>query len=228
MFNKEGYMNKKLLAISMCLALSTTVALAANMDTKCPQKNQNIAKSMPKAPEKVCKKGDFHQMTKEQRKSEFEKFRKQQRTDLYKELGLSSEQIAKANAIEAKYDVKRENSLKKLHKAGSKYRYLKDQQACEWKLKMQKKSVEKAKEEVRTQFKASRDEFEAILTPEQKTKLKNIEDKRKQEFKKHMKNKKMHKGKMLDARPNFEKMGPPPKDMMPPRDMMPPKAPCKK
>lgn len=243
---KEHLMKKQILTLTMCLALTATSALAngtATVAKKSPVKPA-VTKSAPAkvavkkvAPIKavaVVKPAQTPEVTltpEQAAKKKFEEKMAADREHLYTDLGLTPEQRAKAAALDAKVKSEAEPLIKKVHEEKAKLKDLKAKSASEADILKQKAEVKKAKKAAKAHFQASRKEFEAILTPEQKAKFKEIREARKAEMKKHENCKcPCHKQKGPKGH-GCGPMGPEPKgpDFGPVPPMGPePKCPCKK
>lgn len=179
-------MKKQLLLLSMCLALSSASVLAS-----CPQcqkampipQSKNEMKQPPQQ-QKEARKAP----SREEMKKRFEQRRTQEREQMYKELGLSAEQVAKAEALDVKTKLEVTPLIKK---AKMEHKKLKDMIAKHepyLAIRKQKQVTRAAKKEVYNYFKSSKAAFEAILTKEQVVKLKALHEQRMKKMEEMRKN----------------------------------------
>lgn len=175
-------MKKQILTLAMCLALTSTAALANGTTA--------VAKKTPaKAPQKVVKtipvaqvKPTAEVMTPEQQaKKRFEEKMKTEREHFYSTLSLTEEQKAKAEAMDKKHREEARPLFEKMKAEKTKLRELKAKKACPCEIAKQKHEVKVARKALKSHFEASRKEFETLLTPAQMTKLKEMETQRKAE-----------------------------------------------
>ena len=181
-------MKKQILTLTMCLALTATAALATGTN-QVPQKTNAVAKTQAKVSvtaksstqakitrdlnaEKTA--DTIKPTSKEDARKCFEERRVKSRENMYKELGLSAEQKAKAEAIDLKTKTEAEPLFKKAQTEAKKLRELKTKKASIFKIRKQQKAFKAAKNDLRNHMKASKKAFEAILTEEQKVKLNSI------------------------------------------------------
>ena len=186
-------MNQKILTLAMCLALSATSALADGTPIT-TQKITPVEKptiSTPAKPELKAKPTNGHQkmMSREEAKKQFEERKKARREMMYKDLGLSPEQIKKADELDTKTQSGAAPVMGELQSEVKKLKALKSQKASGIELWKQENVVKASKTKFKKYFEDSNKAFEAILTKEQKTKY----DARKKEMgklnKKHKPNK---------------------------------------
>lgn len=181
-------MKKQILTLAMCLALTTTAALANGTTA--------VAKKAPaKAPQKVAKpvlkttpvaqvKPACEVLTPEQEaKKRFEEKMKAEREHLYTTLALTPEQKANAEAMDQRHREAAKPLFEKIRAERDKLHALKAKNASKIEITKQKHEVRAAKKALRAHFESSRKEFEALLTPAQKTKLSEMEAQRKAERK---------------------------------------------
>lgn len=150
--------------------------------TQNPAKLDPPAKGTPSAksctPENGC-------LTSEQAKKKFEEKMTKNREDLYCKLGLTPEQKAKAEALDATNREAAKPLMCKLRQEKAKLHELQQKKACLCEIYRQKQQVQLAKKALKDHFAASRKCFEAILTEEQLAKFKTIRAERKAGFQKH-------------------------------------------
>ena len=244
-------MKKQILTLTMCLALTSTAALAAGTSTVAKTTPVKSTVSTPvkanlkattsevkpqlKPENPACQKP----LSREEFKKQMEEKMAKERQAMYDALSLTDEQKAKAEAN----DLKTRNGVRplmgKVRSEKAKLRKLEEQKACPCKIFAQKQEVKKAHNAVKSYLDNSKKDFEAILTPEQKVKFKKIDTERKakmKEFKKHHKEHgpKGHGPKDFGPNgPGPDKMGPPPAGCPmgpkpPTEDGPPPPSPAKK
>lgn len=197
-------MKKQILALSMCIALSSATVLAAS--SKAP-----IKPSKQGCPiEKPCDKKPLPpKMSREEAKQKFEEHMAQKRESFYKELCLTPEQKAKAEALDAKTKAEVKPLMKKVGEEQMKLRDLIDKKACAADIKAQKAAVRAARKDVNAKMKAHKDAFKALLTCEQQKKYDELKAKKRAEHKKFESEHK--KGcKCPKCGPHHKHMGPPP------------------
>lgn len=207
-------MKKQILTLTMCLALTSTSVLAQNtatlekstIPTGQTQINSTVAPYM--------KPTEMRQPQMEEARRRFESRKAQERGLLYETLGLSSEQKAKAEALDAKTRAEAGKYLRKVQVEAKRLRDLKTKHASFIALHKQKLALKKAKKDVNNCFESSRKSFEAILTKEQLEKFKVIDEAKRKEmaqFKKHHKpGGPNHIGPKPPMGPGPEHMGSPP------------------
>lgn len=193
-------MKKQIITLTMCLALTSTAALASGVNT-IGQKmasqpvvstptTLNTAK--PAATSTIGKPGKQLTITSmDEIKKHFEDRRIKERETLYNNLNLSEEQKIKAKDLDATTKVEFAKYRKKIQIEAKKLRDLKVKHASIFKIYKQKSALNRAKADTKRYIESSRKSFEAILTKEQKTKFKTIENAKKKEieqFKKGHKN----------------------------------------
>lgn len=146
-------MKKQILTLAMCLAVSATAVSAESAKSVKPTNQKSeVAMEKPVEPQKF--------KSEEEAKKFFECKMAQRREAFYKELGLTPEQKAKADALDAKTKA----DAQALHK--------------------------KFKEERKKLMESSKKSFEDILTKEQKAKLKEIDKETKEKMEKMRKERK--------------------------------------
>lgn len=233
-------MKKQILTLTMCLALTATSALADGTKTV-PQANGSTATVISTAAPKVktqafVKPGEqVNLMSRDDLKKHFEDKKAKERGLLYSSLNFSEEQIAKAEALDAKTRAEAGKYLRKVQIEARKLRELKARHASFFAIYKQKFSLKSARAEANKYFAKSKKSFESILTKEQKVKFKVIDEAKKAEINKFRKEHKQDapgqfgpKGPrgLEQAGPSPEGMapkgphgpeqaGPPPKDMGP-------------
>lgn len=169
-------MKKQILMMTICFSLTIVSATASGtMRANDPSPQANNPGCVSK---KMCVDSD-------QAKSKFEEKMTKDREDLYCKLGLTSEQRAKAEALDKTNRETAKPLMCKLRQEKTKLRELKQKKVCLCEIYKQKQQVQIAKKALREHFKASHKCFEAILTKEQLAKLKVIRSERKADFRKH-------------------------------------------
>ena len=189
-------MKKQILTLTMCLALTATSALAATTDRinkTAPVKM--VAKLEAKTPavaENAC---DKVVLTPEQQaRKQFEAKMVKERELFHQALNLTDEQKKKADAIDEKARIEAEPLLCKLREERTKLKDLKAKKATQEEIVKQELALKTARKALKQHFKASRKEFEAILTKDQLAKLKILKEQRKTEMKKFRKEHGIKKG----------------------------------
>lgn len=232
-------MKKQILALALCVALTTSAALAqGTMHKKYSSKTAvqsvpgtaNVLKSQlaPQAPglgNQQQPKG----ITQEDARKRFEERQNQERQRLYSDLGLSEDQKTKAEALHKKTISDVEPLIKKSHAEFKKLRELKRQKASIFAIWKQEHKVKSSRDAVIKHFDKSKKDFETILTPEQKKKFEEIDARKKEEMKKMKKGPNGHNHKGFGPE-NFgpehdhgrKHMGPPPEGMPPEGPVGPP------
>lgn len=201
-------MKKQIFTITMCLALTSTTALAESTKTvlKTPVKpaitktaplktavkvpaptatpvaKSEAPKTAPAAKTTVTKPETPKTMTKEEAKKYFEEKRAKDRENLYNVLGLSKEQKAKAEILDKKTIEGAETVFKKAKKEHRKLNELKEKHASLFSIWRQEFVAKSSKNELKKYFEKSKKDFETILNPEQKTKFKKLEKERHEQF----------------------------------------------
>lgn len=208
-------MKKQILTLTMCLALTATAALAGSTN-QVPQKANATLKTQAKATVMTKNTDTIKPPSREDAKKCFEEKRMNARENMYKELGLSDEQKAKAEALDLKAKTEAEPLFKKVQAEAKKLRELKIQKASIFKIWKQQKVFKAAKNNLKKHMIASKKAFEAILTQEQKSKLNSLKLAKKKEMAKF---KDYHKHGYppckVPRKHHPEFMGPPPEDMGP-------------
>lgn len=181
-------MKKQILTLAMCVAFSATAALAATPATvkKAPAKAPtHVVKVSAKTP--AVKKAEPEKvvLTPEQEaKKRFEEKMAKDREDLYCKLNLTADQKAKAEAMDKKARDEAQPLFEKVQTERAKLQQLKANKSCPIEISKQRRQVIAAKKAVKAHFEASRKNFEAILTQEQKAKLEVIKQERRAEMQK--------------------------------------------
>ena len=179
-------MKKQFFTIAMCLAFSSTTALAV-----CPVKVEQTAPAkatveikapvinttQPPAPEAFMN-------PEKMGKKKFEERMMKERENFYKTLDLSCDQKTKAEAFDKKNREKLDPLMAEMRKEKTKLLELKNKNASKVKVWEQKQKLKALKRKMRATMEASKKEFETILTPEQKVKFEEMDAKRKAEMKK--------------------------------------------
>ena len=102
---------------------------------------------------------------------------------LYTALGFTTEQKAKAEALEAEAKAGVAERVKKFRVEQKKLKHLKAKKASRFRIWLQKSSVKSAKKDVIDYVTTSRKAFDDILTAEQKTRFKKINEEKIKEMK---------------------------------------------
>jgi len=163
----------------MCLAMTASAALA------------QVATTVPAAVpcktklEKPCEQ-KMRPHT-EADKKQFEAKMNKERELFHNALNLTPEQKKKADELHKKAMNESEPLFKKVQEERTKFVELTAKNAPKEEILKQEITVKTAKKAVKNHFKASRKQFEAILTKEQLAKLKILKEQRKTEMKKHKK-----------------------------------------
>lgn len=131
---------------------------------------QSIAK--PLAPTKITDKNDI--------KKRFIDRISQENDELYNNLGFSAEQKTMAEKLDASTRLEKIKKIKSVQKEIRKLKDLEARKASKLTIFKQRMAVKSAKKKADKYMKKNRQLFEAILTKEQKTKLKEIETVKKQ------------------------------------------------
>jgi len=214
-------MKKQILTLTMCLVLTAGSAFAANTPI-----TQNM---FPQAPStfsptinpssimmnqgKTMENPKF--MTREEAKQYFKEKMAQERELKYTKLGLSSEQKAKAEALDLKTRAGAKPLVMKFRGETKKLHELKMKHAFWFSIWQQEQALKSAKKDLEKYLKNSRKDFEAILTPEQKIKFEAMEKENKVQMKKFKKGYNHKKPMEIEKTPQLAKpepMGPPPPD----------------
>jgi len=206
-------MKKQILTITMCLALTSTAALADGAK-QAPQKVSTptkISKTVPvkvqaALPPEAILNGITDPskiLTKEDARKNFEAKKAKARERRYNELGLSTEQRAKAEALNLKTQTEAVSLFTTLKAESKKLGDLKAKHASIFAIWHQENVVKASQKALKKHFSDSGAAFEAILTPAQKVKF----EARKKEMDKYRKEHKPggHKGYY-----GPKHMGPPP------------------
>lgn len=183
-------MKKQILTLTMCLALTTTSALAdgtKNIAQKSVVQTKSVITTTKQAPaattttptEVVTK-----NIAKEEARKRFEEKKAQERQALYATLGLSPEQKTKAEALDAKTKYGAGPLIKKLQVEARKLGSMKAKKASKLSIFKQEIALNSAKKDLEKFFSDSKKQFNAILTPAQRKQFKVIDEQRKAEMKK--------------------------------------------
>jgi len=174
-------MKKQILTITMCLALTATAALADGTKPT-PQKvvtPTQVSKTSPAkaqaalTPEAILngQTDPSKILTKEDARKNFEAKRAKARERRYNELGLSTEQRAKAEALNLKTQTEAVSLFTTLKTESKKLSELKAKHASFFVIWHQENVVKGSEKALKKHFLDSRAAFEAILTPAQKVKF---------------------------------------------------------
>lgn len=214
-------MKKQILTLSMCLALTATAALAAGTNpivnsvsskTKIAVPVKDSAKVRPTNVAAPSAQEQPKFMSRDEAKKAFDARKAKERELLYTALELTAEQKAKAEALDVKTRKNIEPLFRTLQVEARKFRALRAKKASAFSLWRQKLAVKSAKANVDKYLAKSKKEFEAILTPAQKTKFETIDAAKKEEMQKMKNQYKMGPSKMGPKPPEGvgpEHMGPP-------------------
>lgn len=170
-------MKKQLMTLAVCLALTTTSALASSPKTATKE-------TKPTTPPMTCQAKKTPEVTpcpKEIAKQKFEERMAKDREELYCKLGLSAEQKTKAEAIHQEDKKSVEPLFAKLHAEKTKLHELKAKKACIAKIEKQKLKVKEAKHAIKAHMEKSRKEFEALLDKDQLVKFNAIREEQKEQ-----------------------------------------------
>ena len=185
-------MKKQIFTLTMCLALTASAALADAVEKMLPQKTTTQATTSITAtakcpsPQNLIKQAEQPRvLTKEEVKKRVEERRIQQRVDMYYKLGLTSEQRAKAEALDARTKMEAEPLILKVQAEGKKLRELKVKKASKIQIFKQEQSFKASKKAIKKHFEASRQSFEAFLTEEQQIKFNAMSQDRMRQMKKN-------------------------------------------
>lgn len=184
-------MRKRIIAMSLCLALTSIPALANC--TKNMTKNtalSYVAGSMPFSVKNTSAQNvvapssgiPSNVLNKEGAKRTFEERKAKERALMYATLSFTNEQKAKAEAIDAKTKANIEPLFRKFQAEARKLRDLKAKKANPISIWLQKQSVKATKKSIEKCINSSKKEFQSILTPEQKAKYKIINDAKRKDF----------------------------------------------
>lgn len=180
-------MKKNFLTIAVCLAITASSALAQPNTTSATKADIKKPATSIMKQEKPLNKEDYKKI--------FEQKRKQKREFMYKFLELSAEQKTKAEALDEKAKAEAKPLFDKARAESKKLKDLKAQKASAFAIWRQEFAINTARNDFKKHMEKSKNDFESILTQEQKTKLKEMEKFRKEQ---------MPKGKG-----HYKKMGPP-------------------
>ncbi len=152
-------MKKQLLVLGLCLAVSTSAALACG--------NAAFDKQYASPSKKAC-----FSSSKEARMREAKM--NKERELLYNALNLTEAQKVQARAMSDDRKATAEPLFNNLMTQKKELKALKDQKASKSDIRKQKREVRKAKRAVKKEMRAAKKEFKSILTKEQKAKFKLI------------------------------------------------------
>lgn len=214
-------MKKRILTLSMCLALSATFASAANfnmpVNNVLPTIKAQPNTIMPLTPNGRPQITNVQQQLEARKRFEDKKAR--ERELMYTTLGLTAEQKNKAESIDAKTRSEAGKYLRRIQIEARKLKDLKNKKAAWLEIHRQKGALKSAKKDADKYFASSRKAFESILTKEQLAKFKVIDKAKKQEFNDLKKQHKHGGPDYFGPKPpigaGFEKMGPPPQGFGP-------------
>lgn len=170
-------MKKYLFTMALFTALTTTSVFAACPlnSAKCPCPGNPDFKNPPQkeftAPDKEAKKRFEAKMNKD-------------RQLMYNTLNMTEEQKKKAEALDKKNREEAKKLMDNIRCEKTKLKELKDKKSCPCFVIKQKRELKKAKKALKKHFCKSRNEFEALLTKEQQTKLKILREEKKTEMSK--------------------------------------------
>lgn len=210
-------MNKKILIASLCVSLTAISVLSAEANISFEDMAPKHGVSSPSSvlpPELAVGAPHSKKLSGDQIKKLMETRRAQEKTLMYDTLKLTEAQKAKAEALDAKTKSELKPLVKDLRQEMKKMQELKTKNASIIKIWKQQFAVNSAKSKVKSKLTASKNDFEAILTAEQKTQYKKIEADRHKKMQQFHKNhpgfgpKGMAPG--PKGRHGFEHAGPPP------------------
>lgn len=184
-------MKKQILTLTVCLALTSTAALASVTNTAGQKvvppsivsvpSTMNVVKptvsSTIKKPDKPLTITSMDEI-----KKHLDDRRNQERERLYNDLNLSAEQKIKAKDLDANAKVEFAKYRKKVQFEARKLRDLKVKHASFFETYKQKRALKKAKADAKRCFDSSKKSFEAILTKEQKAAFKIIDNAKRKEI----------------------------------------------
>lgn len=185
-------MKKRILALTMCLTLTATSAIAASINMPTGQ----VAPTIKAQPNTIM------QLTPSRRpqinnvqerleaRKRFEDRKAHERELMYTTLGLSAEQKNKAEAIDAKTRAEAGKYIRRIQVEAKRLRELTVKKASWLEIHKQKQALNAARKDADKFFENSKKSFEALLTKEQLAKFKVIDNAKKKEikeFKKHHK-----------------------------------------
>lgn len=199
-------MKKQILTLTLCLVLTATSALANGIDAVAKNSSDKAASPVVKAVVKNTSKTTKSvtpvtcqanapevTLTPEQlAKKKFEERLMKGRVDLYCTLGLTSEQRAKAEALDKQQRAEGEPLFTKFNTEKTKYYTMKAKNASTLEMYEQKNEVKLARKAIKAHLKTSREAFEALLTQDQLTKFTELREANKQERKKYERRHKNH------------------------------------
>lgn len=178
-------MKKQILALSVCLTLSSTIACAATVPAKATVKVEPcVAKQAVKTAEVVKPEVKPVVCPEKMTKKKIEEKIAKERAEFYNALGLTCEQKAKAETLDKAQRTKGEPLVAKIKEEKTKLSELKEKKACPIVICEQKRNVRAAKKAFKAHLAESRKAFEALLTEEQLVKLKALNADKKDEHKK--------------------------------------------
>lgn len=210
-------MKKQILALTLCLALTATSALAEGTKTVAKKSTTPVAITAVKPATKAVSTATpaALQLTpQEDARKKFEDRKAQERALMYEALKFTNEQKVKAEELDAKTRAEASKYLGKVQIEARKLRELKSKHASVFFIYKQKMILKSAKSDARKFFAASRKSFEAILTKEQKAKFKVMQEARQKEMDAFRKNHKTHNHNGIGPKGQHGHHGQPP--MVPP------------
>lgn len=214
-------MKKQVLSLALCLALTSTVALAsttASVAPKAPVKT-TAAKSVVKktATPVACPVATQEAtLTPEQAmKKKFEEKMAKDREDLYCKLGFTPEQKAKAEVLDQQNRVTALPLIAKYRAERAKLKDLEAKKCCPLEIAKQKKEVKAAMKALKVNREESRKAFEAILNKDQLAKFEALRAERKAKYKKSGGHHKHHPKFENGERGEKGEMAPPPPSKCP-------------
>lgn len=177
-------MKKQILTLTMCLALTTTSALAQGNATIAIAQSKSAITSTKAAPAITAPTEVNKTALKEEARKRFEEKKAQERQALYTTLGLSPEQKTKAEALDAKTRYGAGPLIRKLQVEARKLGSLRAKKASKLSIWKQEIELYSAKRDLEKYFRDCKNKFNAILTPAQRKQFKAIDEERKAEMKK--------------------------------------------
>ncbi|MDD3436662.1 MAG: Spy/CpxP family protein refolding chaperone [Candidatus Gastranaerophilales bacterium] len=208
-------MKKQILTLTMCLALTSTVALAQAAVPVTKVKPATTA-AKPVTPAAKSATTFVSKLTpQEEARRRFEERRAQERALMYNSLKLTEDQKTKAEALDAKTRAEAGKYIDKVRTETRKLRDLKTKKASFVAVWKQKLVLNEARKEADNYFITARKSFEAILTKEQLAQFKLNEEARRKEMAKFRKNHKHPRHRMGSRGHAPKRMGTPPAGMGP-------------
>lgn len=176
-------MKKQIFTLTMCLALTTTSALAEGTKTITNKVSAPVAKSqITSVPTQATRPTEITLPQQFEARKKFEERKAQERELMYTTLGLSAEQKVKLEAIDAKTRAEAGKYLRKVQVEAKKLKDLKAKHASFFAIYKQKHALKVAKHKAHKFFESSRKSFEAVLTKEQLEKFKILNEAKKKEL----------------------------------------------